>query len=89
MATELYGVNAHVSETLVQTPVTVETNIVFYGTSPSGTVGTPILITSWADAVEKLGVSVDDGYTLTDACLAAFQACNISHIYCIPVDNTA
>lgn len=89
MATELYGVNAHVSETLVQTPVTVETNIVFYGTSPSGTVGTPILITSWADAVEKLGVSVDDGYTLTDACLAAFQACNISHIYCIPVANTA
>lgn len=89
MATELYGVNAHVSETLVQTPVTVETNIVFYGTSPSGTVGTPILITSWADAVEKLGVSVNDGYTLTDACLAAFQACNISHIYCIPVANTA
>lgn len=89
MTTELYGVNAHVSETLVQTPVTVETNIVFYGTSPSGTVGTPILITSWADAVEKLGVSVDDGYTLTDACLAAFQACNISHIYCIPVANTA
>jgi hypothetical protein len=89
MATELYGVNAHVSETLVQTPVTVETNIVFYGTSPSGTVGTPILITSWADAVDKLGVSVDDGYTLTDACLAAFQACNISHIYCIPVANTA
>jgi hypothetical protein len=89
MATELYGVNAHVSETLVQTPVTVETNIVFYGTSPSGTVGTPILITTWADAVEKLGVSVDDGYTLTDACLAAFQACNISHIYCIPVANTA
>lgn len=89
MATELYGVNAHASETLVQTPVTVETNIVFYGTSPSGTVGTPILTTSWADAVEKLGVSVDDGYTLTDACLAAFQACNISHIYCIPVANTA
>lgn len=89
MATELYGVNAHVSETLVQTPVTVETNIVFYGTSPSGTVGAPILITSWADAVDKLGVSVDDGYTLTDACLAAFQACNISHIYCIPVANTA
>lgn len=89
MATELYGVNAHVGETLVQTPVTVETNIVFYGTSQSGTVGTPILITSWADAVEKLGVSVDDGYTLTDACLAAFQACNISHIYCIPVANTA
>lgn len=89
MATELYGVNAHVSETLVQTPVTVETNIVFYGTSPSGTVGTPILITSWADAVDKLGVSVDDGYTLTDACLAAFHACNISHIYCIPVANTA
>lgn len=89
MATELYGVNAHVSETLVQTPVTVETNIVFYGTSPSGTVGTPILITSWADAVDKLGVSVNDGYTLTDACLAAFQACNISHIYCIPVANTA
>lgn len=88
MATELYGVNAHVSETLVQTPVTVETNIVFYGTSPSGTVGAPILITSWADAVDKLGVSVDDGYTLTDACLAAFQACNISHIYCIPVANT-
>lgn len=89
MATELYGVNAHVSETLVQTPVTVETNIVFYGTSPSGTVGAPILITSWADAVDKLGVSVNDGYTLTDACLAAFQACNISHIYCIPVANTA
>lgn len=89
MATEFYGVNAHVSETLVQTPVTVETNIVFYGTSPSGTVGTPILITSWADAVDKLGVSVNDGYTLTDACLAAFQACNISHIYCIPVAHTA
>lgn len=89
MATELYGVDAHASETLVQTPVTVETNIVFYGTSHSGTVGTPILITSWADAVEKLGVSVNDGYTLTDACLAAFQACNISHIYCIPVANTA
>lgn len=87
MANELYGVYAHVSETLATTPVSVETNIVFYGTAPGGSVGVPVLLTSWRDAVEKLGVASNDGYTLTDACLAAFQLCNLSHIYCIRINE--
>lgn len=89
MPTELYGVNAHVSETLATTPVSVETNIVFYGTAPAGSVGVPMLLTSWTDAVAKLGIASNDGYTLTDACLAAFQLCNLSHIYCIRINEDA
>ena len=87
MATELYGVYAHESETLATTPVSVETNVVFYGTAPQGAVGEPVLLTSWEDAVGKLGVASNDGYTLTDACLAAFQLCNLSHIYCVRINE--
>jgi hypothetical protein len=91
MATELYGVNAHVSETLVRTPVQVETNVVFFGTAPKGELFKPILITSWQDAVDKLGVNRGDfyAYGLVEACLAAFEVCNLSHIYCVVISNQA
>lgn len=89
MATELYGISASVGQSRIGTPVSSETNLVFYGTSPSGEIGVPILISSWADAVEKLGVASGDGHTLTDACISAFSVCNLKQIYCIPVSNSA
>lgn len=89
MATELYGISASVGQSRLGTPVSSETNLVFYGTSPSGEIGVPILISSWADAVEKLGIASGDGHTLTDACISAFSVCNLKQIYCIPVSNSA
>ena len=88
MATELYGVEAVVGASQASTPVSNATNLIFYGTAASGAVGEPILISGWADAVEKLGCASGDGYTLTDACLAAFQECNLKQIYVIPVANS-
>lgn len=88
MATELYGTKASVGQSRLGTPVSSDTNLVFYGTSPSGEIGTPILISSWADAVEKLGVASGDGHTLTDACISAFSVCNLRNIYCIPVSHS-
>ena len=88
MATELYGISASVGQSRLGTPVSSDTNLVFYGTSTSGEIGVPILISSWADAVEKLGVASGDGHTLTDACISAFNVCNLRNIYCIPVSHS-
>lgn len=88
MATELYGISASVGQSRLGTPVSTDTNLVFYGTSSSGEIGVPILISSWADAVEKLGVASGDGHTLTDACISAFSVCNLRNIYCIPVSHS-
>ena len=88
MATELYGVDAVVGASTLGTPVSTSANLVFYGTSSAGAVGVPQLIAGWADAVEKLGCASGDGYTLTDAAIAAFKVCNLKQIYCIPVSNS-
>lgn len=88
MATELYGVDAVVGASTLGTPVSTASNLVFYGTSSAWAVGVPQLIASWEDAVEKLGCASGDGYTLTDAAIAAFKVCNLKQIYCIPVSNS-
>lgn len=87
MATELYGVDAQLVSSIGATPVSTDTTLIFVGSSPSGDLNKPYLITSLADYGQKLGGEPGDGYNLTEAAIAAFQIAGINKIYMIPVSN--
>lgn len=88
MATELYGVDARIVDSIGTTPVSTETTIIFIGASPSGTLNNPVLVTSLADYASKLGGVPGDGYNLTDAAIAAFTIANIDKCWMIPVSHS-
>ena len=87
---EQYGSYASIEQSEAQAGVSTETNLYFFGSCPSGEVGKVYYITSYADAVAKLGIT-DGGmeYTLAQAAVAAFQIVGIGHAYFIPLSNTA
>ena len=87
MATELYGVDARLVESIGSTPVSTETNIIFIGASASGDLNKPYLITNMADYASKLGGAAGDGYNLSEAALAAFNVAGIDKVYMIPVSH--
>ena len=76
-----HGVYVSQKKTSVSTPSVAESGIPFFiGTAPvqaaetPAKVGVPILCTSWAEAVEKLGYSDDwKKYTLCEAMYAHFK----------------
>lgn len=88
MATELYGVDARLVDSIARTPVSTETTIIFIGASASGALNKPVLITSLADYETKLGGVPGDGYNLTEAAIAAFTVANIDKCWMIPVSNS-
>ncbi len=88
MATELYGVDARLVDSIARTPVSTETNIIFIGASASGALNQPVLITSLSDYETKLGGTPGDGYNLTEAAIAAFTIANIDKCWMIPVSNS-
>lgn len=88
MATELYGVDARLVESVGTTPVSTETTIIFIGACPSGALNTPVLITSLADYATKLGGIPGDEYNLTEAAIAAFTIANIDKCWMIPVSHS-
>ena len=87
MATELYGVDARLVESIGTTPVSTETNIIFIGASASGDLNKPVIVTSMSDYGSKLGGAPGDGYNLTEAALAAFNVANIDKCWMIPVSH--
>lgn len=88
MSTELYGSNATLIRSIGTAGVATNTNVYFIGSSPSGDLNEAVTITSMTDAAVKLGISAGDGYTLTDACIAAFEIAGIAQIICIPVSHS-
>ena len=88
MATELYGVDARLVDSIGTTPVSTETTIIFIGASPSGTLNKPVLITSFSDYATKLGGAANDQYNLTEAAIAAFTVANIDKCWMIPVSHS-
>lgn len=88
MATEKYGVDGQIVQSIGSTPVSTETNIIFIGASPSGALNKPVLITSLVDYNTKLGGAPGDGYNLTEAAIAAFSIAGIDKCYMIPVSNS-
>lgn len=88
MATELYGVDARLVDSIGTTPVSTETTIIFIGASPSGTLNKPVLITSFSDYATKLGGAANDQFNLTEAAIAAFTVANIDKCWMIPVSHS-
>lgn len=88
MATELYGVEARLVDSIASTPVSTDTNVIFIGASASGDLNKAHLITSMADYKTKLGGEPGDGYNLTEAAIAAFSIAGINRVYMIPVSNS-
>lgn len=89
MATENYGAFAELVESVAQTPVSTDTFIYFIGTSSGGELNKAHLITSMSDYSQKLGGAIGDGYTLTDAAIAAFNVAGLNRVYMIPVSHAA
>lgn len=88
MATELYGTEAVLVESIGSIGVSTNTRLYFIGTAPEGELNTPISITSMRDAATKLGLSADDSdHNLSDAIISAFQIAGISEITVILVSH--
>lgn len=85
---EAYGVFAQLAPSEASTPVSTDTNLIFIGASPSGTVNEPVIITSMSDYAAKLGGAAGDGYNLTEAAIACFQIAGLAKAYFIPVSNS-
>lgn len=89
MATELYGMEARIVDSIGSIGVSTNTNLYFIGTAPSGDLNKPITITSMGEANTQLGLAPGDGHNLTDACIAAFQIAGLSQITCIVISHSA
>ena len=87
MSTELYGSNATLIRSIGTAGVATNTNVYFIGSAPQGDLNEAYTVTSMTDAAVKLGISAGDGYSLTDACIAAFEIAGIAQIICIPVSH--
>ena len=87
MATERYGSEAILIESQAFIGVSTNTNLVFIGASPKGTLNEAVTVTSLTDASTKLGLALGDGYNLSEALEAAFSIAGISKITCIPISH--
>ena len=87
MATENYGSEAILVESQGFVGVPTNTNLVFIGASPSGTLNEAVTVTSLTDASTKLGLALGDGYNLSEALEAAFSIAGINKVTCIPISN--
>ena len=87
MATENYGTEALLVESQGFVGVSTNTNLVFIGSSQIGNLNEPVTVTSLTDASTKLGLSLGDGYNLSEALEAAFSIAGISKITCIPISH--
>lgn len=90
MATEMYGTEAVLVESIGSTGVSTNTRLYFIGTAPQGGLNVPISITSMSDAKTKLGLSAEDSdHNLSDAIISAFQIAGINEITVILVSHEA
>ena len=87
MATENYGTEALLIESQGFVGVSTNTNLVFIGSAPKGTLNEAVTVTSLTDASTKLGLALGDGYNLSEALEAAFSIAGISKVTCIPISN--
>ena len=87
MATENYGAEALLIESKVLVGVSTNTNLVFIGSAPKGTLKEAVTVTSLTDASTKLGLALGDGYNLSEALEAAFSIAGINKVTCIPISN--
>ena len=87
MATENYGAEALLVESQGFVGVSTNTNLVFIGSSPKGTLNEAVTVTSLTDASTKLGLALGDGYNLSEALEAAFSIAGINKVTCIPISN--
>ena len=87
MATENYGAEALLVESQGFVGVSTNTNLVFIGSAPKGTLNEAVTVTSLTDASTKLGLALGDGYNLSEALEAAFSIAGINKVTCIPISN--
>ena len=87
MATENYGSEAILIESQGFVGVSTNTNLVFIGSAPKGTLNEAVTVTSLTDASTKLGLALGDGYSLSEALEAAFSIAGLSKITCIPISH--
>ena len=87
MATENYGSEAILIESQAFVGVSTNTNLVFIGSAPKGTLNEAVTVTSLTDASTKLGLALGDGYNLSEALEAAFSIAGINKVTCIPISN--
>ena len=84
---ENYGAEAILIESKVLVGVSTNTNLVFIGSAPKGTLNEAVTVTSLTDASTKLGLALGDGYNLSEALEAAFSIAGINKVTCIPISN--
>lgn len=84
---ENYGTEAILIESQGFVGVSTNTNLVFIGSAPKGTLNEAVTVTSLTDASTKLGLALGDGYNLSEALEAAFSIAGISKVTCIPISN--
>ena len=84
---EMYGTEAILTESQGFVGISTNTNLVFIGSAPKGTLNEAVTVTSLTDASTKLGLALGDGYNLSEALEAAFSIAGINKITCIPISN--
>ena len=84
---ERYGSEAILIESQGFVGISTDTNLVFIGASPKGTLNEAVTVTSLTDASTKLGLALGDGYNLSEALEAAFSIAGINKVTCIPISN--
>ena len=84
---ENYGAEALLIESQGFVGISTNTNLVFIGSAPKGTLNEAVTVTSLTDASTKLGLALGDGYNLSEALEAAFSIAGINKITCIPISN--
>ena len=84
---EMYGAEAILIESQGFVGVSTNTNLVFIGSAPKGTLNEAVTVTSLTDASTKLGLALGDGYNLSEALEAAFSIAGINKVTCIPISN--
>ena len=84
---ENYGSEAILIESQAFIGVSTNTNLVFIGSAPKGTLNEAVTVTSLTDASTKLGLALGDGYNLSEALEAAFSIAGLSKVTCIPISN--
>lgn len=87
MSQEMYGSESILIESQGFVGVSTNTNLVFIGSAPKGTLNEAVTVTSLTDASTKLGLALGDGYNLSEALEAAFSIAGISKVTCIPISN--
>ena len=84
---ENYGAEALLIESQGFVGISTNTNLVFIGSAPKGTLNEAVTVTSLTDASTKLGLALGDGYNLSEALEAAFSIAGINKVTCIPISN--